>query len=147
MLDNRKGSNLGRRLLNKVLTMIQKRYFPWKNSTMDSLICDLHFNLAKHWLIDINGLSGLEIDFYSETQTFFLCVDFCYHRTMIVFAVILDSSFIYKRALHGHENILCTDTNNIVLIFISYILICAPAKFNFNTPNSYKHFFRPCDDW
>ena len=45
---------------------------------MDSLICDLHFNLAKHWLIDINGLSGLEIDFIQKHKRFFLCVDFFY---------------------------------------------------------------------
>ena len=51
---------------------------------MDSLICDLHFNLAKHWLIDINGLSGLEIDFYSETQTLFFCVIFFAIGTLLL---------------------------------------------------------------
>ena len=99
-------------------------YFPQKNSTMDSLICDLHFNLAKHWLIDINGFSGLEIDFYSETQTFFLCVDFCYHRTMIVFAVIMAPSFINKRALQAtwqHTNYIL-NTQNIFLILIFWFV-------------------------
>ena len=52
---------------------------------MDTLICDLHFNLAKHWLIDINGFSGLDIDFYSVTQTlFFFSVDFFTFWTLLL---------------------------------------------------------------